>query len=148
MSKYSDFLKKLKLPSEEEFNKLIEQLPPYEELSEDFEFDPDWDDLNQKLFDWGVLGDKYRGCWTDEVNLEEKKVVISDIDSFEDLNEINDMLKSAGWTLENYDEDLEYWNEQATQEKLDAEKQQLLDKLRDFATLDQLKEFVKNVNKG
>lgn len=146
-NKYSDFLKKLKLPLEEEFNELIEQLPPYEELSDNLEFNPEWDNLDETIFNYGVLGDKYFDCWANVISLEEKTVVINDINSPEDLEEINNMLKAAGWTLENYEKDVEYWKEQASQEKIDAEKQNLLDELKEL-TLNQLKEIIENVNKG
>lgn len=143
MFTYKDLLSKLNIPSEEEFNDLIKNLPPFDNLDEDFEYDFKYDDLAELLFSFGVL--RFFPCWIKEFDLENKTVEIQDISSLEELNKINDLLTSSGWTLSNYEEDKAFFGEEKTRTMIEIEKQQLLSKIKD-ASMEQLREFAKNVD--
>ena len=140
MITYNDFLSKLNIPSEEEFNDIIRNLPPFDNLDEDFEYDPRWDNLPEQLFCFGVLS-PFPSCWVDELDFENKTVIVQDIRNIEELNKINDLLISSGWTLSNYEEDKAFFVE----DMIEIEKQQLLSKIKD-TSIEQLREFAKNVN--
>lgn len=111
MITYNDFLSKLNIPSEEEFNDIIRSLPPFDNLDEDFEYDPRWDNLPEQLFYFGVLS-PFPSCWVDKLDFENKTVIVQDIRNIEELNKINNLLTSSGWTLSNYEEDKEFFEEE------------------------------------
>lgn len=145
MNKYTDFLNKLNLPTKEEFNDFIDELPPYEELSDDFEYNPYYDSLEVKIFDFGVLKN-FHGCRVYNIKIDEKVVYIDGIDSLEQLNELQDILTAARWTLGNYEDELEYWTQ--TDELIsNSEKSLLLNELGKIVTTEQLKQIIENVNK-
>lgn len=143
MITYNDFLNKLNIPSEEEFNEIIENIPPFEKLSDDFDFDSNWDNLVEQLFNYGVLGDEIPYAYADNIDYENKSVYIRDLENLEELEKINKILIDAGWTLKNYEDDKKFFEAEEFSEK---EKEELLKELRNSASIEQLKEFVKNVN--
>ena len=146
MITYKDFLDKVNIPSEEEFNEIISNIPPFEELSAEFEFDPQWDNLAEQLFNYGVLGDTFSHAYVDSFDYDDKSTYIQDLEDLEELNKVNEILTSAGWTLRNYEEDKKFFEEELAKEENDAKKEELLNELRNSASIEQLKEFVKNVN--
>lgn len=111
MSTYKQFLKTTKFPSEEEFNETIEKLPPFDNLDPNsFQFDPEYDNLEEWLFVHGFLYSLNIYNDFDYLDVDLKEVSISNLD-LEQLNELNERLISAGWTLTNYEEEKENFEE-------------------------------------
>ena len=147
MITYNDFLSKINIPSEEEFNEIINNIPPFDELSDEFEFNPEWDNLAKQLFNYGVLGDTFSHAYVDDdFDYENKSTYIQDLEDLEELEKVNELLTSAGWTLENYEDDKRFFEEELSKDKLEAEKEELLKELRNSASVEQLRKFVKDVN--
>ena len=108
MVTYKQFLETTKFPSEEKFNNIIKELPSFDELNPNsVEFDPEYDDLEEWLFINGFLYSLNYYNVLDDFNFDSKEVIISGIESLEVLNELNEKLTSAGWTLVNYEEEKE-----------------------------------------
>ena len=107
MITYKQFLETTRFPSEEKFNNIIKELPSFDELNNSISFDPEYDDLEEWLFINGFLYSLNNYSDLDDFNFDSKEVAISEIESLETLNELNEKLTSAGWTLVNYEEEKE-----------------------------------------
>lgn len=139
MITYKQFLETIKFPSEEEFNNIIKELPSFDELNNSISFDPEYDDLEEWLFINGFLYSLNNYSDLDDFNFDSKEVAISEIESLETLNELNEKLTSAGWTLVNYEEEkeeLEELNE-------DRNKNLWWYKHRDEISLEDLEKLIK-----
>lgn len=144
MITYEYFLNKLNLPTMEEFDEIINNIPSFDELNDSFEYDPEYDNLPEQLINHGVLND-FNYTYVEDCDYDNKKIEIGDIANLAELNEINDLFKSYGWTMINYDNDLEYFLKQESEKNSEYEKQILLNKLDEIATIEQLKMFLENV---
>lgn len=144
MITYEYFLNKLNLPTMEEFDEIINNIPSFDELNDSFEYDPEYDNLPEQLINYGVLND-FNYTYVEDCDYDNKKIEIGDIANLAELNEINDLFKSYGWTMINYDNDLEYFLKQESEKNSEYEKQILLNKLDEIATIEQLKMFLENV---
>ena len=148
MITYNDFLDRLHIPSEKEFNEIIKNLPPFDELDVDFDYSPDYDDLYEKLFEYGFLSE-YNCVYIGSMNYENKRVELGDIETLEELEDINNKLTAAGWTLVNYDEEKCYQEEEAAKEKEQNERDYILNEIRNSnLTAQQIKEAYENYIKG
>ena len=107
MITYKQFLETTRFPSEEKFNNIIKELPSFDELNNSISFDPEYDDLEEWLFINGFLYSLNNYSDLDDFNFDSKEVAISEIESLETLNELNEKLTSAGWILVNYEEEKE-----------------------------------------
>lgn len=107
MITYKQFLETTKFPSKEKFDNIIKELPSFDELNNSISFDPEYDDLEEWLFINGFLYSLNNYSDLDDFNFDSKEVAISEIESLETLNELNEKLTSAGWTLVNYEEEKE-----------------------------------------
>lgn len=144
MITYKDFLKTIvDVPSEEEFNEIIEKLPPIENLPSDFEFDLSYDILINKLIDKGLLKD-YAEAYTDDVDLDLKEVWINDFESLEDLEEVKNLFEKYGWTLKTYEEEKESILETIEYNKIKNISLPICSKLRNAENIKELKDIIKD----
>lgn len=102
MITYDEFLDKMGVVSEAEFNSLVSSLPECDISEVDFSlYDCEYlVDVATKIID--AILTKWNDCWVDTVNLERHEITIFDVESVEDLDEIVKTFK--GWTILNYDE--------------------------------------------
>lgn len=143
MITYNDFLKGIDyLPSEEEFNKIISVLPPIESLPKDFEYDPNYDNLRTKLIDEGLLKDY--NAYTDDADIEEKRIWIYDFESLEDLEKIKDLFEKYGWTLESYEEEKESLLKAQEETEVICITSPILYKLQHSDTIEEFKKNLKD----
>lgn len=136
---YEEFLKSANIISEEDFNNVIKELP-------DIEYDVNnliigtLYDLNSSkdvaltiieamLYNWNYV-------YLDDINLECKTILISDVDSLNDLDDIK--TKFYPWTISNYEE----LKNNLTESETDSKKYFLLDKLRDLITVEELEKLI------
>lgn len=142
MITYNYFLEKLQFPSQEEFEKIIKELPDFSILYNKFEFDPGYEDLSEKLFVDGFLYEYDNLLTLCEFDFKNKTVEITGFDDVKKLNELNSILKLAGWTLSNYDELVESFNIECEE----FERLNLLSELKDLST-EQLKQILNDYKK-
>ena len=102
MITYDEFLNKMGVVSEAEFNSLVSSLPECDIFEVDFSlYDCEYlVDVATKIIE--AILTKWNDCWVDTINLERHEITIFDVESVEDLNEIVETFK--GWTILNYDE--------------------------------------------
>lgn len=143
MITYNNFLKGIEgIPSEEEFNKIISVLPPIKSLPKDFEYDPSYDSLANKLIDKGLL--KGYVAYTDDVDIEKKQVWIYDFESLEDLEKIKNLFEKYGWTLESYEDEKDSLLEAQEQAEVVDKTSPILYKLQHSDTIKEFKKNLKN----
>lgn len=141
MTLYEQFLDYTNFPTEEKFNEVVDQLPYFDSFDSALEFDPTYDNLAEKLFEYGVLAD-YPYLWVDSFNFEDKEVSIADIEDLELLEEINNLLKESGWTLLYYEEAKKTLSEESPED----ERKKLLTSIECKATTEQLRDFYNSLN--
>ena len=112
MITYKQFLETTSFPSEEEFNNIIKELPSFDfaDLQDSpVTFDPEYDDLTEWLLINGFLQSVNIYYYEDfDFNFDSKTITLrGGIENLETLNELNEKLISAGWTLTNYEEEKE-----------------------------------------
>lgn len=141
--KYKQFLQLNKIISEEDFNKLLEELPADIDLS-----NIDWDDLGcldlnsieeiaEELIQ-AYLNQKTSTAWCDDVSYKNKCFELCDIESLEELETIKNSF--SNWNIRNYP-----IIAQALKEKDDNQRfNDLIDYIRLNANLEQLEKFVNN----
>ena len=100
---YKTFLKNAYIPNEEEFVKTLNSLPKFDELSTDESYDGQYDNLEDYLFNWGVLC-SYPNVAAECVNIVDKTVELNGLGTLEELKEIADKLSVDNWTIINYNE--------------------------------------------
>ena len=149
MIKYSEFLEKVGVVSEDEFNSLIESLPDCD--IEDVEFDVyDYESIAStavSIVD-SIVRNKWNDAWVDDVDLEEHTIELDDVESIEDLDEIVEYF--SGWTISNYDEIKRDILEYEEEEKVSKEHQQKMDMLGsviDRISLEDVKKFINDYAK-
>lgn len=148
MITYNYFLEKLNFPSEEKFNEVIKNLPSFDKLHDNIEFDPIYDNLWERLFEYGFLND-YPYVYIESMSYEEKRIKLGDIETLEELEDINNKLTAAGWTLVNYDEEKKYLEEKLNDESECEERDHILNEIRSSnLTNQQIKEAYENYIKG
>lgn len=149
MIKYSEFLEKVGVVSEDEFNSLIESLPDCD--IEDVEFDVyDYESIASaavSIID-SIVKNKWNDARVDDVDLEERTIELDDVESVEDLDEIVEYF--SGWTISNYDEIKRDILEYEEEEKVSKEHQQKMDMLGsviDKISLEDVKKFINDYAK-
>lgn len=145
---YNKILKTLYIPSESEFEELLTKLPPVgDNFNENgFEWAPydSLEDLANNILINTVL-DKYHYIWLDKIDLDEKTVEINDIEALEDLEEINKIFSDSGWTIINYEKEKEYLENEKKEAREVTEGQELINRIREIASIEQLREIVKDL---
>ena len=140
MTKYQEFLESAGIISEEDFNKIINNLPEVEILDIDFsdlyQFNSK-DEIAKYIID-KVL-ENWEWAWCEEASFEDNTFNLADAKSLKDLEEIKNAFPN--WTISNYAEVYSDLISQDKQEKVDAEKETILNEIRNHASIEELREI-------
>ena len=147
---YKIFLDKIDVISEESFTELMDSLPELDLKTIDIDrYDLEFiDDLARQIIDW-ILGEKWEYVYVDSIDFDTKSLELADVQSLEDLKEINEYLKD--WTIDNYDsleETLKEEAEERTLNKENFEKERILKSLCENLTLDEIKKLAEIYGKS
>ena len=147
---YKIFLDKIDVISEESFTELMDSLPEFDLKTIDIDkYDLELiDDLARQIIDW-ILGEKWKYVYVDNIDFDTKSLELADVQSLEDLKEINEYLKD--WTIDNYDlleEILKEEAEEITLNKENFEKERILKSLCENLTLDEVKKLAEIYGKS
>ena len=143
MTKYQQFLEKLFIISEDQFDEIVKEFPDIDIslLELDGYNDNNVNDL-AKAFVEVILRD-YDYAYPDELDFEARTISLEDVESLEDLESIKQRL--SNWNITNYGELREYLLQDAEHQK----KINLITNTIDNIPIEDLKEFIeKYVNKG
>ena len=126
MITYKEIVEKI-FVSEETFNEILKSIPESEKFNiEDFD-DLDFSDTDFNNVDdvTALLMEKYLDdylyVYIDKISFDDKEIILDDVASFKDLEQIKKELDSKGWTLVNYEdlkEDLEEIRKEGTKQEL------------------------------
>lgn len=145
MLTYKEFLTHIKyLPSEEEFNNKIKDLPePITPIEEFDYFNPEYDCLEEWIIYEGI-GNEFNNLFINNIDLDNKTIEIDYYDNTENvLLKLNDYLSKFGWSILDF-EDIKNQVEIDKENEKDSErKTYLLEELRDLVTIEQLENIVK-----
>ena len=141
---YKEYLEANDIISEGDFIEVMEWLPDV-----DIDFGRvDWCDytqnhetlahdiINEILYRWDY-------AYAEDVNWENKTIEIGDVRSVEDLNELKETFSK--WTISNYDDLKQELEENIKQHKEEEEFEDLVCLVREKASLEQLREFLKSI---
>ena len=145
MLTYKEFLTCIKhLPSEEEFNNKIKDLPEPITPVEEFDyFDLDYDCLEEWIIYEGI-GNEFNNLFINSIDLDNKTIEIEYYDNTEDvLLKLNDYLGKFGWSILNFEDIKNQIKIDKENEKDSERKTYLLEELRDLVTIEQLENIVK-----
>ena len=146
MTKYQEFLKKIGIISEEEFNKVASSFPTIDiELLNTYDYDLDELRFYNKIATMfiEVILQEYAYVYVEDIDFDSKEISLGDIQSLEDLNNIQKEL--SNWTISNYEELKEDLLEAEQEDKNDKEycsKINLINKVINNVPIEDLKEFV------
>lgn len=125
---YNDYLLKCNVLTEEEFNTIISLFPRVND--EDVDIDEysgrDYDDLCKEICNAFLIQFDYAYC--DSVDYINRTLVIEDVNTFEDLEEIKKTLSK--WTIKNYD----LLKKEITEYKDDFDRDSLIETIKGFST--------------
>ena len=148
MITYKEFLEKINIISEEDFNEIIESLPDRD--INDIEFDlyncDNKQDIAYILIN-GILNN-WNLAWTDITDVDDHSFEVHDVECLSDLEEIKETFSK--WTISNYEEikngllEKEKSNEIYNERK---EKEGLFNSIIDKISLDDLKKLVNDYTK-
>lgn len=148
MITYSEFLEKVWIVSEDDFNSLIESLPDCDIEDVDFDYD-DYESITSIAF--SIISSIISNKWDahiDDINVEKRIIELNDADSIKDLDEIVEYF--SGWTISNYDEIKKNILECEEEEKVNIEHQQkmnMLGSVIDKISLEDIKKFINDYAK-
>lgn len=109
---YEEFLNNVvDLPTKEEFDKALSELPPLINTKIDDDFYIGCDDLYEYLLETGIL---YKfDVSLNSLDLNHKSINLNANYSFKnDIIDVNDYLNSHGWTIENFNDIIEMSDEE------------------------------------
>ena len=143
MTKYQQFLEKLEVISEDQFDEIVKEFPDIDiSLLELDSYDNyDVDDVARAFIE--VILRDYDYAYPDELDFKARTISIEDIESLEDLESIKQ--KFSNWNITNYDERKEYFLQEEEEEEKDAEHQMkinLITNTIDNIPIEDLKEFI------
>ena len=147
MTKYQEFLNKCNVLSEDLFNDIVNSLPEYDTADVDF-YDivydclDSQDEISRCIID--SLLNEWNYVYVEEVDFENKTMVLQDVDTLEDLEDIKN--KFSKWTISNYEDLKKAVLESEEEDRKDREyfeKRHLIDSIIEDVSLDELKEIVK-----
>jgi len=125
---YNDYLKKCSVLTESEFNDVISLFPEVDEV--DVNIDEytgnDLDNICVEICN-GFLADNFWHAYCDTADYANRTLVIEDVNSLKDLEEIKNALSK--WTITNYDELVEEIEENDP----DSERNSLIEKIRSLS---------------
>ena len=140
MTKYQQFLESIGVIPEDLFNEVIDSLPEIDIDSVNFELD-EISSLNDValqiiryiLQDWDYV-------YVEDLDFENKTLLLDDVNSLEDLEEIKNTFTK--WTITNYNDIVKQLEEEKKESEEDKEFESLLNKIRHKANIEQLKKFI------
>jgi hypothetical protein len=137
MITYKDLLKKCNVISEEDFNKIIDSLPEFDDL----ESIPDLTDFDDVVlvFIEEILSRLFDYVYPDSIDFDNLELELGDVQSVEDLEEIKSTF--SNWTITNYDECLEEIKEIEEDQAKDEKREGLLNYIRNHASIEDLENF-------
>lgn len=150
MTKYQQFLEKLFIISEDQFDEIVKEFPDIDiSLLELNSYEDNTVDDVARAFIEVILRD-YDYAYPDELDFEARTISIEDVESLEDLESIKQKL--SNWNITNYGELREYLLQEEEENKKDIEHQKkmnLITNTIDNIPIEDLKEFIgKYANKG
>lgn len=149
MTKYQQFLEKLFVISENQFDEIVKEFPDIDISLLELNSDDNTVDDVARAFVEVILRD-YDYVYPDELDFEAKTISFEDVESLEDLESIKQ--RFSNWNITNYDELKEYLLQEEEENKKDVENQKkmnLITNTIDNIPIEDLKEFIeKYANKG
>ena len=148
MITYSEFLEKIGIVSEDDFDSLIKSLPDCD--IEDVDFDVyDYESITSVAFSIisSIISNKW-DVYVDDINVEKYTIELNDADSIEDLDEIVEYFNK--WTISNYDEIKNSILECEEEEKSNKEhklKMDMIGSVIDKISLEDIKKFINDYTK-
>ena len=143
-TKYQQYLEKCDVIDEDSFNKVVDSFPEFDIENVDIEtivYQQDIDELCKSIID-SILNN-WRYAYCDEANFDRKTFDLEDVESLDDLEEINNyFLESSDWTIQNYEELKEDLEEEAKTDKESKEKERLLNIIKYNATTEELTQII------
>lgn len=136
MITYKDLLKKCNIISEEDFNKIIDSLPEFDDL----ESIPDLTDFDDVVlvFIEEILSRLFDYVYPDSIDFDNLELELGDVQSIEDLEEIKKLFSK--WEITNYEE-LKSDLEKEVEEEKDYNT--LINIIRSNASLEDLEKIIK-----
>ena len=144
MITYKEFLEKANIISEDLFDDIVRTLPDVE--IEDVSFDDIYEFDSQDEIASTIIAailNKWDWVTCSDVNFERRTFCLDDVQSEKDLKEIVETF--TNWTITNYEEALEWCKENEKNEREEEEREKILMHLKYSATIEQLRNFEKNV---
>jgi len=150
MTKYQQFLEKICVISEDQFNEIVKEFPDIDiSLLELDSYDDNTVDDVARAFVEVILRDYYY-AYPDELDFEDRTISFEDVESLEDLESIKQ--RFSNWNITNYDELREYLLQEEEENRKNTEHQNkmiLIADAVDNIPIEDLKEFIeKYANKG
>lgn len=144
MITYKEFLEKANIISEDLFDDIVRTLPDVE--IEDVSFDDIYEFDSQDEIASTIIAailNKWDWVTCSDVNFERRTFCLDDVQSEKDLKEIVETF--TNWTITNYEEALEWCKENEKNEREEEEREKILMHLKYNATIEQLRNFEKDV---
>lgn len=143
MTKYQQFLEKICVISEDQFDEIVKEFPDIDiSLLELDSYDDNTVDDVARAFVEVILRD-YDYAYPDELDFEARTISIEDVESLEDLESIKQ--RFSNWNITNYGELREYLLQEEEENKKDAEHQNKMNLIADIVDnipIEDLKEFI------
>ena len=142
MNDYLLFLEEAGLATEEEFESLIDSLPEVDFGSIDF-YSVDLEDIDTiaiGMMEAVLKSNDFEDVFISDVDVNEKTYCVEHCSSKEELDKVKDLFPE--WTLENYDDTLEWIDENKANEEYN-EKVKFISSYLSNIPMEDLKEFVK-----
>ena len=149
MITYSEFLEKIGIIDEYDFDEIVESLPECDINDVDFDIYSccDKQDIANPVIN-GILNNNWNLVWADNIDADNYSFEVNDVECLSDLEEIKETFSK--WTISNYEE---MKNDLLKEEKSDKmykerkEKEGLFNSIIDKISLDDLKKLVNDYTK-
>ena len=151
MTTYKEFLEKLEIISEDEFNKMLCLFPEDLDIS-NYSFDDlysdDYGDIDQVATSIinNILLEDFSYSWCDSVNVTNKSLELNDVQDLRDLEEIvNGPL--CEWNIVNYEDLKKSILEDESEDKEDITRNKILSYIQTFDSenLNKVLDYVKSI---
>lgn len=143
MLQYKDYLNRVieyySEESEDSFNEITKLFPKVYEIDWN-NYYPDGDDLINYILEF-LIGSVDSPAYVEESDEYHKSVILSYVCSLEELEDLKNVFESNGWTIDNYEDIKEEIEEEEKENKVLEARENLIQKIKDTATLDQLQKF-------
>lgn len=143
MLQYKDYFNKVieyyNAETEDSFNEIIKSFPKVYEMNWD-DYYPDSDDPIKYILEF-LINSVDSGAYVDDYSEYNKSVTLNCVDSSKELEDLEEVFNDNGWIIDNYETLKEDIEEEEKQQELEKTKNNLIQEIRNKATLDQLKEF-------